>query len=200
MTDKRGPFSDYQLEDTIAWVDESGSNSTKDPGTYILSAAVCFAEDIEETRQATRLLLKKGQRKLHWIDESAERRLTIIETISGFPLENIVVVRSYPDVCDKPERRRRKCLERLIMELESLEVTAMVLESRGNHQDKLDMEMLSHLCTQQIVSTIRMHHKTGPSDPMLWVPDACCGAVVEKRCGTPVFYSYIEEKTTVYLI
>ncbi|WP_340054993.1 hypothetical protein [Corynebacterium parakroppenstedtii] len=115
MTDKRGPFSDYQLEDTIAWVDESGSNSTKDPGTYILSAAVCFAEDIEETRQATRLLLKKGQRKLHWIDESTERRLTIIETISGFPLENIVVVRSYPDVCDKPERRRRKCLERLIM-------------------------------------------------------------------------------------
>ncbi len=76
----------------------------------------------------------------------------------------------------------------------------MVLESRGKHQDKLDMEMLSHLRTQQIVSNIRMHHKTGPSDPMLWVPDACCGAVVEKRCGTPVFYSYIEEKTTVYVI
>lgn len=71
---------------------------------------------------------------------------------------------------------------------------AMVLESRREPQDTLDMKMLNYLRTQQIVSKIRMHHKTGPSDPMLWVPDACCGAIVDYRRGVPEFYSYIEEK------
>ena len=194
------PFSEYQTGDIVAWVDESGSNSIEDPGTYILSAAVCFADEVEEIRASTGALLKKGQRKLHWVDESIARRGEIIEAISVFPLENIVVVRSRPKVRDHPERRRRKCLERLITELEILGIDDMVLESRGKHQDDLDMKMLSYLRTQRMVSKIRMHHRTGPSDPMLWVPDACCGAIVDDRCGAPEFYSYIEGKTTVHMV
>jgi hypothetical protein len=105
-----------------------------------------------------------------------------------------VVVRCLPTAKDHPERRRRKCLERLLIELEILGVTAAVLESRGTHQDSLDMKMLGHLRTQHTVSRIRLHHRTGPSDPMLWVPDACCGAIVEDRCGTPEYFSWIEGK------
>lgn len=198
--DKTAPFEEYKAGDLIAWVDESGSNSAKDPGTYILSAALCFAEEIDASRAATAKLLLRGQRKLHWIDESTKRRREIINSIALLPLEHVVVVRSRPDCQDKPERRRRKCLERLLIELEALQVNSAVLESRGAHQDGLDLKMLGHLRTQHSVSTIRLHHRTGPSDPMLWVPDACCGAVVDERCGVPEFFSQIKERTTVHLI
>ena len=200
LMDRTTQFEEYRAGDVIAWVDESGSNSAKDPGTYILSAAVCFAEDVEVSRATTGKLLMRGQRKLHWIDESTQRRRKIIDSIATLPLEHVVVVRSHPESRDKPERRRRKCLERLLIELEALQVNAAVLESRGTHQDGLDMKMLSHLRTRHTVSTIRLHHKTGPSDPMLWVPDACCGAVVDDRCGVPEFFSQIEGKTTIHLV
>jgi hypothetical protein len=94
--------------------------------------AVCFAEDIDAGREATRELLLRGQRKLHWINESTQRRRRIIDSIAMLPLEHSVVVRSHPESRDKPERRRGKCLERLLIQLEALQVNAAVLESRGH--------------------------------------------------------------------
>lgn len=110
------------------------------------------------------------------------------------------MVRSRPGSADHSERRRRKCLERLLIELEGLPVKNAIRESRGRVQDQRDMEMLSHLRTTHTVSAIRLHHRTGPSEPMLWVPDACCGALVEQRCGNPTFFSEIEEKSTIHLV
>jgi len=184
----------------VAWVDESGSNSVEDPGTYILSAAVCFAEDVEACRAAVRALLLRGQKKVHWVDESVSRRHRIINTVSALPLEHLIVVRSRPGFAGHPERRRRKCLERLLIELEGVPVKNAILESRGRVQDQRDREMLSHLRTTHAVSSIRLHHRTGPSEPMLWVPDACCGALVEHRCGNSAFFSEIEEKSTIHLV
>lgn len=192
-----GPF-DVLGGEVVAWVDESGSNAVKDPGTYILSAVVCFVEDVEACRSQIRGLLLRGQKKVHWVDESAKRRRGIIAEVATLPVEHLIVVRSRPEGAVHPERRRKKCLERLLIELQQLNVHDVVFESRSPAQDRRDREMLDYLRTMHAVSAIRMHHRTGPSEPMLWVPDVCCGAVVEHRCGNSEYFAEIAGKATVH--
>lgn len=60
-----------------AYVDESESNQRLDPHTYLLAAALIDDEHTAEARAEVRGLLRPGQRKLHWRDESAESRARI---------------------------------------------------------------------------------------------------------------------------
>lgn len=60
------------------------------------------------------------------------------------------------------------------------------------------MKMLGQLRTPHVVSKVRLHHRTGPRDPRLWIWDACCGAIVKDRCEVPEYFSWIEEKTTLH--
>lgn len=75
-------FEEYSAGGCGCWVDDPGSNSALDPRTYILSAAVCFAEDIGASRTAAGELMLRGQRKLHWIDVC---RGAIVEDRCGSP-------------------------------------------------------------------------------------------------------------------
>lgn len=36
-----------------------------------------------------------------------------------------------------------------------------------------------------ISADMNVTHRDGPFEPLLWVPDAVCGAVVERRLGRP---------------
>lgn len=66
-----------------------------DPGTYILSAAICEETHAEAVREAMRgLLVSKRHRKLHWRDEDRGRQATIAKTIAELRVEHLVVVRS----------------------------------------------------------------------------------------------------------
>lgn len=51
-----------------AWVDESGSDHARDPGTYILAAAVVSTIE-EDTVRTVMSSLRMSQRKVHWRDE-----------------------------------------------------------------------------------------------------------------------------------
>ena len=68
----------------------------------------------------------------------------ITHAVAGYDLEHLVVVRAGA-ANDRPERRRRKCLERLLHELETKAVDDIVLESRGPADDRRDIEMLNAL-------------------------------------------------------
>src|SRR5690625_4694552 len=99
-----------------AWLDESGSNQLVDPGTYILSAAVCDQCDVPQSRGVMRnLLLSKGG-KLHGRDEDRRRQELIARAISGLHVEHLVVVRSNAAIA-RPERQRQLCVERMLPEL-----------------------------------------------------------------------------------
>lgn len=72
-----------------AWVDESGSDRTQDPGTYILAAVVLeptFEDDVRKTMRSLRL---PGQEKLHWRDEDARRRRKIATTVATVPAHKL---------------------------------------------------------------------------------------------------------------
>ena len=52
-----------------AWVDESGSDHTRDPGTYVLAAAISRPPTEATIRDQLQRLRLPAQIKLHWRDE-----------------------------------------------------------------------------------------------------------------------------------
>ncbi|MGL4744885.1 MAG: hypothetical protein ACRCXL_10925 [Dermatophilaceae bacterium] len=180
-----------------AWVDESGSDRARDPGTYILAAAIGRHDAEPTTRHQMSQLRLPGQIKLHWRDESAKRRQAIIRAVANCEIEHLVVVRAGA-VDDRPERRRRKCLERLLYELELKYVHDIVLESRGRADDRRDLDLLNALRGgRNISTTIRLTHVIGRSEPMLWIPDAVAGTVTSSRTGEPRHRQVLEEQLTL---
>lgn len=121
----------------------------------------------------------------------------IIENIRNLPIENYVVVRANC-VGDKLERRRRKCLEAFAPNLAAMGCENLTLESRGRVADKKDMALLKVMRTRhQIDSSLRLDHVVGPADPILWLADAVCGAVVADRSGDSQFVSALGSRLTL---
>jgi hypothetical protein len=182
-----------------AWIDESQSSYDRDPGVYMLSAAVLEATHVDEARAAMRQLLLPRQRKLHWRDEGASRHEQIMKVIADLKVEYVIAVRCEPDTSARPERQRRLCLERLLPELSALGVSHAVAESRGPKDDKRDLAALSQLRSRQLMpgDDLRLDHLAGPADPLLWIPDACCGALTRHRCGDPTYFERIKRAVTI---
>lgn len=80
-------------------------------------------------------------------------------------------------------------MEVLLFQLTSLAVDHVIIESRGQADDRRDRRLLESMQRgRHLLGPIRMDHLAGPADPMLWVPDAVCGAVTEMRCGDDSHY------------
>lgn len=176
-----------------AFVDESMSNARQDPNTYILAAAIVSDTQVDPAReQMQNLLIHPGPGgKLHWRDELPKHQTKIMDTINALGLGHIVVVRSTPKVVERPERCRRLCLEQLCWHLEQFGVKQMVFESRGKADDRRDRDALDALRARRVVTgDLRIDHRLGRREPLLWIPDAVCGAVVADRTGSP---SYLEQ-------
>jgi hypothetical protein len=110
------------------------SDKARDARAYILAATICLTADLSSVREEVTGLRLKGQRKVHWRDESDKRRRTITECIALLPLEHVVVVRAgHPADCQ--ERRRRHAMERLLHELDRADVKEVTFESRDSRND-----------------------------------------------------------------
>jgi hypothetical protein len=168
-----------------AFIDESGPAQAADAGSYMLAAALCEPDVIEHARDQMRELRLRGQIKLHWRNESHKRRLQVAETVSRLDLVHLVVVREGSVASTtRPERRRRACLERMLYELDQWTVAIARFESRGPADDRRDRAMLDALRARRTVgSDLRIDHVRGPLEPLLWIPDAVCGAVRQSRAG-----------------
>lgn len=180
-----------------AWVDESGSDMRRDPGTYMLSAALVENGKEEGARAAMQALLLPGQKKLHWRDD-ASRHALIVEAIAALGVEHFVVVHCAPDIDIRPERQRRLCLGRLVPELAELGVTRVIAESRGRADDRRDAQAVEHLRqSRRLSGPFHIDHARGPFDPLLWVPDACCGVITRHRCGDSTHYEKLSTQITM---
>lgn len=184
----------------LAYVDESESYRHLDPDTYLLAAAVLTEGVCESTRQVLRRLLLRGQRKLHWHDESPTRRRRIINALAELDVLNVVVVRAGV-AGERSERRRRQCLERLLHELAASGVEQVHLEARQERQNQRDRALLDTLRSRQVVpGHVRVEHCPGPSEPLLWLPDAVCGAVTADRCAEPRYLKSLQQQIEVHHI
>ncbi|GAA4825538.1 hypothetical protein [Tomitella cavernea] len=164
-----------------AWADESGSQPDRDPGTYLIAAALCEADDVPALRAAMSELRLPGEKKVHWHGSSDARRQDLIDAVAALPVAGFVVVRSESGAADR--RHRRKCLEYLLPNLADMPCSRITFESRGQ-LDRSDTDLLQKFRAQRVVSAgLRIDHAIGRAEPALAVADIVCGAVVQSRVG-----------------
>ncbi|CAQ03208.1 hypothetical protein ACR8AL_16130 [Clavibacter sepedonicus] len=145
-----------------AFVDQTGSQENRDPGTYVLTAAICDERHLDTVRDVMHGLRRSKVGKVHWNEESAPRRLQLAAAVAGLALERLVVVRSV-DNTEPLERSRRKTMERLLHELTMRDLALLVAESRGPADDRRDRDHLDTLRAAHALSIpIRLDHQRAP--------------------------------------
>lgn len=169
-----------------AWVDESihtpGAEAPE--GMYVLVAAVADPSACEPVRDSLRALVPRGAGRLHWRDESDQRQEAITAAIVRCDLFCTVVIGAPIDQ-RRQERARRKCMTRLLHELEQLGVSCVWLESRTATLNRKDLHLVDALRGERAISRgLRVEFGRPLEEPMLWVPDAVAGAVSAARKGT----------------
>jgi hypothetical protein len=184
----------------IAYLDESEPYHERHLGTYVLAAAIIPTEEHNTARASMAALKPRSLSKAHWHQQPDPRdRLQLVRTVAAVPGSQLVVVR-LGDADDRPERRRRLCMERMAYELGQLGVQDAVIESRGPADDARDRAMLQALRQRRaLVSPLRFEHVAGPAEPLLWAPDVICGAVNESRAGNETYVSLLPTLRTVII-
>lgn len=168
--------------------------------TYILGAAICATDVLDQTRADARLLLLKGQRKPHWRDESPKRRQQILDQIIAMPLEHVVVFRD-SQTTERQERRRRLSMQGLLPMLDDRGIEHATFESRGKADDARDRHLLDSVrASHGISSQLRLYHTKGPLEPMLWIADAVCGMVSTNLGGNDLYLTQLQASVTVEII
>ena len=140
--------------------------------------------------QLTPLLLP-GQVKFHWTDESDRRKRLIVTRIVELGPMNVIV--SHLDARRKKvERYRRKTLETMYHELVDMNVFDLTLECRSDSQDKSDRAHIVGLQGQGLDPRVRINHRRGGDEPLLWIADAVLGAINANYLGEGSFLSDLE--------
>lgn len=161
-----------------AYLDES-ERAYAGRSIYVVAATIVIAPaDADHPRREMRALLPSGRAKVHWYSAFREDRQEVIGSIAGFDLMNIAV---HHDLLtgDAAERSRRICLTRMIYELQGYGVERAILEARQATQDRRDIELFRSSVLPAGLRRIRASHQPGAAEPLLWIPDAVCGAVGE---------------------
>ncbi|RQN02022.1 hypothetical protein EHW97_14805 [Aeromicrobium camelliae] len=160
-----------------AWVDESmHAPQAGQSGMYLLASAIADPDGCEPVRERLVKLLPKGKTRLHWRDEDEKLRASISAAVGDCDLSHLVVVGAEYRP-DSQERARRRCMDRLLFELENFGVSGVVFESRTQSLNKKDLEMVAALRGQGRLKSLRVDFGLPSEEPMLWVPDAVAGAV-----------------------
>lgn len=162
-----------------AYVDESEPGDRRDPGAYILAAAIPAVDAHDLVRGELRALKPRSARKLHWTESDAAHRQRIATALAALPLTFVAAVAILPPT-SRSERRRRVALERLLFELLAVGIDSVVLESRGP-ADRHDRAHVDALRARRMIGSVRVDHVAGTADPLLWAADAACGLIAQDR-------------------
>lgn len=179
-----------------AFVDESSCVRTISSQEYLVGAAIVTAGDCEALREELQTLLLPGQIKPHWTDESDRRRRTITQAIADLGSMHVVVAH-LSGRNRKTERYRRKCLETLYYELGEADVLDVTLECRSDTQDKRDRAHIVSLQNKGWCPGMRINHRRGGDDPLLWIPDAVLGAVNASYFGESVYLDMLRDSILI---
>ena len=186
------------MNEAAAFLDESAPRQDREPGTYLVAAAILAENDQLAAREQMARMKPKGLAKAHWHQQPDQRqRSELVAAVAALPATQLVVVRvGTPDM--RPERRRRICLERMAFELGQLGVHEAVIESRGAADDARDLDLLQALRRQHaLAAPLRFDHLAGPAEPFLWAPDVICGALNEARMGDDRYLAMLPDLRVV---
>lgn len=161
-----------------AFVDESFQRN------YTMAAAVLPAGEVNAARSTIRQLLRPGQKRIHFKQESDARRSQVLDTLETLDLR----ARLY--VAVTPTRHARDvCLELMIPDLAAERVRRVLLE-RDDSLVQADRKLLYHL-TRKHAPDMEYDHMRAHEDLLLcgaaaiawcWTRGGCWRARVAKYC------------------
>jgi hypothetical protein len=157
----------------IAYVDES--YEVGPAGVYVLAAVLCERDDAE-VREVMLALREpwRQQSKLHFHDADAKRAPAYLDAVRGLGRPMVAVV-ARP--CPKPERARRKALERLLWALRA-RIDGVAVESRGTQQNRDDSVVFAAM---QRFGRFSYTFPLGRDEPALWAADIVASSVYQAR-------------------
>lgn len=187
-----GTFPRVSTGTHFGFIDESSVSRSRGRQDYLVCAAVVAEEEVDSMRDGLRPLLRRGQIKVHWSDEGPASRQTIVERLAQLsPMSVVVSHASQPQ--RTTERFRRKCLERLYYEMASMEVDDLTLEGRTPAQNKKDFAHVVALQNQGLPRALRIGHRRGGDEPLLWIADVVLGAINASYNGEPKYLKVLED-------
>ncbi|WP_167521604.1 hypothetical protein [Microbispora triticiradicis] len=159
-----------------------------------MAAVVIDSADHEAVRANLESLRLGKSSRLHWRDESPTRQLVITQRLATMPIRGIVTVYLH-DKEVRTERARRRCLERLLLEVEQIGASKVVIESRSPEQDHLDRGLLTGLrMASTLPKSLTVMWQPSVSEPLLWAADAVVSATTWWLDGRANYYDLLIEQ------
>ncbi|HMS48327.1 hypothetical protein [Candidatus Neomicrothrix sp.] len=139
---------------------------------YLLAAACVPVSELSDTRVVMRGLLLSGQRRLHFTEESKQRRKVLLAELCRLNVR----IRIY-SAAGKPTPARSAALEALLADLPSAGARRLVIEGRGRSQDQVDVRQIARAQhTDRTVRSMEYDHMKPAEEPLLWIADAAAWA------------------------
>ena len=164
---------------------------------YVLAAVVADPLECDVIRDKLKDLRRGRQPRIHWSSEDPRRKSRIVTAVADLDVAAIVAVGT-PVEKSKQERARGCCLERLLFEMQQLEVSQVWLEARTESLNRRDRRLVEALRGRRMItSALRVDIGYPLAEPMLWLPDAVAGAVTAARRGEARWLAAIEQLVTI---
>lgn len=177
-----------------AYVDESLRRRPGDHSVYAMAAVIVKPADQDDVRAALESLRVGKNPRLHWRDEPPRRQLVIARRLAELPVQGIVTVYLY-DKDVRTERARRRCLERLLIEIDRAGVSAVFVEGRSPEQDQQDRGLLTGLRTARVVPrSLTVTWKPSAGEPLLWAADTVVSATTWWLDGQTRYFDLLAER------
>jgi len=144
------------------FVDESRRRK----GPYFLVASVVDSSDLSLCRKLMREIVGRGQKKIHFNNESDDRRKVILDQIAQANIKSII----YFSECADDIGARYGCFSQLLREVPGIRCNRIVVESRESQDHRDEKWFLS--ARSRLGYHVNLAHLPPHSDPLLWVPDA----------------------------
>ncbi len=144
------------------FVDETKSKK------FTLTAVFVDLEQVPRLRVELVKLRMKGQRRIHFVDESDSRRRQIAGVLEKLDMHTIFFV-----TAEKAEREARKrCLAALVASLDTDANYQIWLELDESHLAHDKACITQALATQSMIDRVEFLHVTPYQQELLWIPDA----------------------------
>jgi hypothetical protein len=147
-------------------------DETKAKG-YVVAAAAVVPGDADALRKTLRGLLPRAQRRLHMVQESAQLRRKLLNTLAG---ENVTVALYVAGPQHGTHiRGRRACLGQLVADAVAGGCISLTFES-DKTQDRRDQQDLIEITRRLGCEDLRYVHASPYTEPLLWIPDGVAWA------------------------
>ena len=140
-------------------------------GRYLICAATVLPGDLHKSRSALRGLRLRGQRKLHFADESDSRRRTILSALGRRSIET----RIYTATHRSQVEARSAIMRAMVVDLRSHGVIRLILDAREG-QDHVDRAAIRRIVGGHPDPPFEYQHHPSATEPLLWIPDAIAWA------------------------